>query len=54
MNVKTEEYMGTMYSRDWVNLCDTLSDTCVRDVLKRKECDRRVVRCNNVKMALAR
>ena len=58
MNVKTEEYMGTMYSRDWVNLCDTLSDTCVRDVLKRQKCDRRVVcdivRCNNVQMALVR
>jgi len=39
-----------MYSRDLVNL----SDTCVRDVLERRECDWRVVRCDDVKMALTR
>jgi hypothetical protein len=31
-----------------------LIDTCVRDVLERREFDWRVVRCDDVKMALAR
>ena len=35
-------------------IAESLSDTCVRDVIKRKKCDQRVVRCNNVKMKFAR